>query len=89
MEAESAYEMTEEGIEVLSESKKTTKILNRIYKKIERRSRGGFYCCTHTWLFCKKPTRDIIIFTLKTYGFYVVDHDGWIGIRWDRKSISK
>lgn len=83
MEAQSAFELTEEAIELLCESKFVTKKLNRIYKRIGERANRGYY--DYYWYgkdFTRKPVLDIIVLTLECYGFTVESCDMYLHIEW-------
>lgn len=83
MEAQSAFELTEEAIESLCESKFVTKKLNRIYKRIGKRANKGYYdYCWYGKDFTRKPVLDIIILTLECYGFKIEYYDMYIQIEW-------
>lgn len=69
MEAEKALEITEESIETMCEDKRTTRIMNRVYRKITKRANKGYYNCTVLMFFVKEPIIDIILMTLEQYGF--------------------
>ena len=88
MEVEKAFELTEEAIELLSESQKVTRKLNRIYNKIGKRANKGYY--DYAWygkILCRKPILDIVVLTLECYGFKVNRCTDYLAIYWNSKVV--